>query len=143
MWRNTYSLVLFDMFYLMLEIGLDGTFLICANLKRSFSPLVIVSLCAERFAAALMGSCRVFTKNTQLNSYTEQTVLPFRSEVSKLQLPSGTRADQQLGVGSRPGQRCCLDSQHDRCSPTGRAVTTPDKSKTSLRHLFPKYAGQS
>lgn len=63
--------------------------------------------------------------------YADSTLVCFRSEVAKLQLPSTTGAEQQLGAGTRPGQRCCLDSQHDRCSPTGRAVTTPDKSKSS------------
>lgn len=62
----------------------------------------------------------------------ELAALSFRSEVSKLQLPGSTSAEQQLSVSSRPGQRCCLDTQHDRCSPTGCAVTTPDKSKTIL-----------
>ncbi|KAG7229690.1 hypothetical protein INR49_012737 [Caranx melampygus] len=58
----------------------------------------------------------------------ESELLYYRSEVSKLQLPSSTRAEQQ-SAGSRLSQRCCLDSQHDRCSPTGRAVTTPDKNQ--------------
>lgn len=62
----------------------------------------------------------------------ELAALSFRSEVLKLQLPGSTSAEQQLSVSSRPGQRCCLDTQHDRCSPTGCAVTTPDKSKTIL-----------
>ncbi|XP_053172239.1 EF-hand and coiled-coil domain-containing protein 1 [Scomber japonicus] len=70
----------------------------------------------------------------------ESELLYYRSEVSKLQLPSGTRAEQQLSVGSRPSQRCCSDSQHDRCSPTGRAVTTPDKME---EQLFRSVEGQA
>ncbi|XP_071349876.1 EF-hand and coiled-coil domain-containing protein 1 isoform X2 [Trachinotus anak] len=70
----------------------------------------------------------------------ESELLYYRSEVSKLQLPSSTRAEQQLSVGGRPGQRCCLDSQHDRCSPTGRAVTTPDKME---EQLFRSVEGQA
>uniref|UniRef100_A0A3B4U5E8 EF-hand and coiled-coil domain containing 1 n=2 Tax=Seriola dumerili TaxID=41447 RepID=A0A3B4U5E8_SERDU len=70
----------------------------------------------------------------------ESELLYYRSEVSKLQLPSSTRAEQQLSVGSRSGQRCCLDSQHDRCSPTGRAVTTPDKME---EQLFRSVEGQA
>ncbi|XP_054473381.1 EF-hand and coiled-coil domain-containing protein 1 [Anoplopoma fimbria] len=70
----------------------------------------------------------------------ESELLYYRSEVSKLQLPSSTGAEQQLGAGSRPGQRCCSDSQHDRCSPTGRAVTTPDKME---EQLFRSVEGQA
>ncbi|XP_019941931.1 EF-hand and coiled-coil domain-containing protein 1 [Paralichthys olivaceus] len=71
----------------------------------------------------------------------ESELLYYRSEVSKLQLPGSTGAEQQLSVGSsRPGQRCCLDSQHDRCSPTGRAVTTPDKME---EQLFRSVEGQA
>lgn len=122
MWRNTHSLVLHDMFSLMLAIGLDGTFLICANVTSGFSPF---------------GHCQLTCSSTcdyicKKKKNAELAALSFRSEVSKLQLPGSTSAELQLSVGSRPGQRCCLDTQHDRCSPTGCAVTTPDKSKTIL-----------
>ncbi|XP_047188697.1 EF-hand and coiled-coil domain-containing protein 1 isoform X2 [Scophthalmus maximus] len=71
----------------------------------------------------------------------ESELLYYRSEVSKLQLPGSTRAEQQQsGGGGRPGQRCCPDSQHDRCSPTGRAVTTPDKME---EQLFRSVEGQA
>ncbi|XP_042354578.1 EF-hand and coiled-coil domain-containing protein 1 [Plectropomus leopardus] len=70
----------------------------------------------------------------------ESELLYYRSEVSKLQLPSSNRAEQQQSVGSKTGQRCCLDSQHDRCSPTGRAVTTPDKME---EQLFRSVEGQA
>ncbi|XP_033977786.1 EF-hand and coiled-coil domain-containing protein 1 isoform X2 [Trematomus bernacchii] len=68
----------------------------------------------------------------------ESELLYYRSEVSKLQLPGCTRAD--LSVGERQNQRCCSDSQHDRCSPTGRAVTTPDKME---EQLFRSVEGQA
>ncbi|XP_029007764.1 EF-hand and coiled-coil domain-containing protein 1 [Betta splendens] len=70
----------------------------------------------------------------------ESELLYYRSEASKLHRPSSSRAEQQLGAGSRPGQRCCLDSHHDRCSPTGRAVTTPDKME---EQLFRSVEGQA
>ncbi|XP_031731269.1 EF-hand and coiled-coil domain-containing protein 1 [Anarrhichthys ocellatus] len=70
----------------------------------------------------------------------ESELLYYRSEVSKLQLPSSTGAEQPPGVSSRPGQRCCSDSHHDRCSPTGRAVTTPDKME---EQLFRSVEGQA
>uniref|UniRef100_A0A3Q3J155 EF-hand domain-containing protein n=1 Tax=Monopterus albus TaxID=43700 RepID=A0A3Q3J155_MONAL len=64
-----------------------------------------------------------------------ESELLYYSEVSKLQQPSNTRVEQQLSVGSRPGQRCCLYSQNDRRSPTGRAVTTPDKEEQLFRSV--------
>ncbi|XP_074526553.1 EF-hand and coiled-coil domain-containing protein 1 [Halichoeres trimaculatus] len=70
----------------------------------------------------------------------ESELLYYRSEVSKLQLPSSTRAELPLSVSSRPSQRCCSNSQHDRCSPTGRAVTTPDKME---EQLFRSVEGQA
>ncbi|XP_056292423.1 EF-hand and coiled-coil domain-containing protein 1 [Pseudoliparis swirei] len=78
----------------------------------------------------------------------QRHVLQLESELlyyrSKLQLPGSTGAEQQQqqqpGVGNRPGQRCCSDSQHDRCSPTGRAVTTPDKME---EQLFRSVEGQA
>ncbi|XP_044067358.1 EF-hand and coiled-coil domain-containing protein 1 isoform X4 [Siniperca chuatsi] len=70
----------------------------------------------------------------------ESELLYYRSEMPKLQLPSSTRAEQQLSVGSRQGRRCCSNSQHDRCSPTGRAVTTPDKME---EQLFRSVEGQA
>uniref|UniRef100_UPI003AACAC7B EF-hand and coiled-coil domain-containing protein 1 n=1 Tax=Centroberyx gerrardi TaxID=166262 RepID=UPI003AACAC7B len=70
----------------------------------------------------------------------ESELLYYRSEVSKLQLPSSTRAEQRSIGGGRPGQRCCSDSQHDRRSPTGRAETTPDKME---EQLFRSVEGQA
>ncbi|XP_068598930.1 EF-hand and coiled-coil domain-containing protein 1 [Brachionichthys hirsutus] len=70
----------------------------------------------------------------------ESELLDYRSEMSKLQLPGVTGMDQQLSVGSRAGPRCCSNSQHDRCSPTGRAVTTPDKME---EQLFRSVEGQA
>ncbi|XP_056130286.1 EF-hand and coiled-coil domain-containing protein 1 isoform X2 [Lampris incognitus] len=70
----------------------------------------------------------------------ESELLYYRSEVSKLQLPSSTRAGQHLVGCSRPGQSCFLDSQRDRCSPTGLAETTPDKVE---EQLFRSVEGQA
>lgn len=61
----------------------------------------------------------------------------YRSELPKP--PSTTRAEQPLS-GLRLGQKCCVDPQHDRCSPTGRAVTTPDKME---EQLFRSVEGQA
>ncbi|KAL6111415.1 efcc1 [Pungitius sinensis] len=73
----------------------------------------------------------------------ESELLFYRLEVSKLQLPSSEGAEQQQqppGAGSRPGPRCCSDPQRDRCSPTGRAMTTPDKMD---EQLFRSVEGQA
>ncbi|XP_072239032.1 EF-hand and coiled-coil domain-containing protein 1 isoform X2 [Leuresthes tenuis] len=70
----------------------------------------------------------------------ESELLYYRSEVSKLQLPSRSGVEQQPSISIRPPQRCCLDTQHDRCSPTGRAVTTPDKME---EQLFRSVEGQA
>ncbi|KAM9365780.1 EF-hand and coiled-coil domain-containing protein 1 [Pholidichthys leucotaenia] len=71
----------------------------------------------------------------------ESELLYYRSEVSKLQtLPNGASADQSPSVSGRTGQRCCGDARHDRCSPTGRAVTTPDKME---EQLFRSVEGQA
>lgn len=134
MWLNARCVVLLDMLSLMLEIGLDWIFLICANSKISFSPVDSVSLYAQTLSTSSSkdGSCICL----QSKRFIEQnSTLCFRSEVPKLQLPNSTRAELHLS-GSRLGQRCCSDSQHDRCSPTGRAVTTPDKSKTAASTLL-------
>lgn len=61
----------------------------------------------------------------------------YRSELPKL--PNLTRTDSQQS-DVRLNQRCCLDLQHDRCSPTGRAVTTPDKME---EQLFRSVEGQA
>ncbi|KAK5620036.1 hypothetical protein CRENBAI_003007 [Crenichthys baileyi] len=70
----------------------------------------------------------------------ESELLYYRSEVSKFQLPSSARAEQQPCVSRGQGQRCCQDLHHDRCSPTGRAVTTPDKME---EQLFRSVEGQA
>lgn len=67
----------------------------------------------------------------------ESELVYYRSEESKLQLPSNGRAEHQLG---RMSQRCWSDAQHDRRSPTGRAVTTPDKLE---EQLFRSVEGQA
>ncbi|KAJ0068545.1 hypothetical protein NL108_008904, partial [Boleophthalmus pectinirostris] len=58
-----------------------------------------------------------------------QANLSYRSELPKLPNVSRTELQQNETL---LGQRCCLDFQHDRCSPTGRAVTTPDKMEEQL-----------
>ncbi|MEQ2296529.1 hypothetical protein AMECASPLE_025666 [Ameca splendens] len=75
-----------------------------------------------------------------LEYYIKPNLISFRSEVSKFQLPSSTRAEQQPCVSRGQGQRCCQDLHHDRCSPTGRAVTTPDKME---EQLFRSVEGQA
>ncbi|MED6252416.1 hypothetical protein ATANTOWER_011462 [Ataeniobius toweri] len=72
--------------------------------------------------------------------YIKPNLISFRSEVSKFQLSSSTRAEQQPCVSRGQGQRCCQDLHHDRCSPTGRAVTTPDKME---EQLFRSVEGQA
>ncbi|XP_064823437.1 EF-hand and coiled-coil domain-containing protein 1 [Oncorhynchus masou masou] len=73
----------------------------------------------------------------------EQEILYYRSEVSKLQLSGCTRANKQVGGACGPVQRCCLDNQQDRRSPTGRSETTPDNSKTPRGQLFRSVEGQA
>ncbi|MEQ2234048.1 hypothetical protein ILYODFUR_027892 [Ilyodon furcidens] len=75
-----------------------------------------------------------------LEYYVKPNLISFRSEVSKFQLPSSTRAEQQPCVSRGQSQRCCQDLHHDRCSPTGRAVTTPDKME---EQLFRSVEGQA
>ncbi|KAM4587276.1 EF-hand and coiled-coil domain-containing protein 1 isoform 2-T2 [Odontesthes bonariensis] len=70
----------------------------------------------------------------------ESDLLYYRSEVSQLQLPSRSGVEQQPSISIRPAQRCCVDTQHDRCSPTGRAVTTPDNME---EQLFRSVEGQA
>ncbi|KAK7907412.1 hypothetical protein WMY93_016024 [Mugilogobius chulae] len=61
----------------------------------------------------------------------------YRAGVPKL--PNLPQTELQQNE-TRPEQRCCLDLQHDRCSPTGRAVTTPDKME---EQLFRSVEGQA
>ncbi|XP_052357310.1 EF-hand and coiled-coil domain-containing protein 1 [Oncorhynchus keta] len=70
----------------------------------------------------------------------EQEIRYYRSEVSKLQLSGCTRANKQVGGACGPVQRCCLDDQQDRWSPTGRSETTPDNSQ---EQLFRSVEGQA
>ncbi|XP_078480890.1 LOW QUALITY PROTEIN: EF-hand and coiled-coil domain-containing protein 1-like [Lampetra planeri] len=62
------------------------------------------------------------------------------SEESNVTLSGSSGAEQPLGAGGRPKQRCSSDSQRDRCSPTGRAVSTPDKLE---EQLFRSVEGQA
>ncbi|XP_032406504.1 EF-hand and coiled-coil domain-containing protein 1-like [Xiphophorus hellerii] len=63
----------------------------------------------------------------------ESELLYYRSEMSRLQPVSSAGAEQ------RP---CCQDLRHDRRSPTGRAVTTPDKMPVE-EQLFRSVEGQA
>ncbi|KAM9758071.1 EF-hand and coiled-coil domain-containing protein 1 isoform 1-T1 [Menidia menidia] len=67
----------------------------------------------------------------------ESELLHYRSEVLKPP-PPGSSGAGQLRVSSRPTQRGCLDTQQDRRSPTGRAVTTPVEEQ-----LFRSVEGQA
>ncbi|XP_016891842.1 EF-hand and coiled-coil domain-containing protein 1 [Cynoglossus semilaevis] len=77
----------------------------------------------------------------------ESELLYYRMEASKLQLSSRARVEQPPGGRRRTGQRCCQDSQHGRCSPTGRAVTTPDRNTSENdvveEQLFRSVEGQA
>ncbi|TNM88323.1 hypothetical protein fugu_004577 [Takifugu bimaculatus] len=55
-----------------------------------------------------------------------------RSEVPKVPLPGSSRVEGQLNAGCRQSQGCWSESQHGRCSPTGRAVATPDTMEEQL-----------
>ncbi|KAM6979806.1 EF-hand and coiled-coil domain-containing protein 1 isoform 2-T2 [Aplochiton taeniatus] len=70
----------------------------------------------------------------------ECDLIYYRSKVSKLQISKSTRVEQKPPANSRPSQRCCLDSQHDRRSPTGRAETTSDNME---EQLFRSVEGQA
>ncbi|XP_072308121.1 EF-hand and coiled-coil domain-containing protein 1 isoform X2 [Eucyclogobius newberryi] len=70
---------------------------------------------------------------TELQFY--RANLSYRTDLPKL--PTRTELQQNE---TRLAQRCCLDLQHDRCSPTGRAVTTPDKME---EQLFRSVEGQA
>ncbi|XP_037831337.1 EF-hand and coiled-coil domain-containing protein 1 isoform X2 [Kryptolebias marmoratus] len=63
----------------------------------------------------------------------ESELVYYRSEVSKRRFSSSTGSEQQPCVSSR-------DSQHDRRSPTGRAMMTPDKME---EQLFRSVEGQA
>ncbi|RVE72494.1 hypothetical protein OJAV_G00042250 [Oryzias javanicus] len=65
-------------------------------------------------------------------------LLCHRSEAPKLQLPGGTGAE--LSANTRASRRCCSDTRHDRCSPPGCAVATPDKME---EQLFRSVEGQA
>ncbi|KAG9353347.1 hypothetical protein JZ751_017924, partial [Albula glossodonta] len=63
------------------------------------------------------------------------------SEVSKLQVPGGSAGEQQYGGASGPGRRCCLTTQQDRRSPTGRAESTSESAVEE--QLFRSVEGQA
>ncbi|KAG7478096.1 hypothetical protein MATL_G00076800 [Megalops atlanticus] len=64
----------------------------------------------------------------------------YRLELSKLQVPSSSVGEHQYSAASGPSRRCCLNTQHDRCSPTGRAETA---SENMEEQLFRSVEGQA
>ncbi|XP_061076376.1 EF-hand and coiled-coil domain-containing protein 1 [Conger conger] len=64
----------------------------------------------------------------------------YRSEVSKLQVSGSGAGDHPYGTPSGPRRRCCLTTQQDRRSPTGRAETHPEKVE---EQLFRSVEGQA
>ncbi|KAG1949665.1 EF-hand and coiled-coil domain-containing protein [Pimephales promelas] len=70
----------------------------------------------------------------------EMELLYYRSEVSKTSVAFIGKADRRHNGASRPAPRCCLDTEQDRHSPTGRAETLPD---TMEEQLFRSVEGQA
>ncbi|XP_051528791.1 EF-hand and coiled-coil domain-containing protein 1-like isoform X2 [Myxocyprinus asiaticus] len=70
----------------------------------------------------------------------EMELLFYRSEVSKKSVSFVNKQDRQYNGASRTGSRCCLDTEQDRRSPTGRAETVPD---TMEEQLFRSVEGQA
>ncbi|XP_051957986.1 EF-hand and coiled-coil domain-containing protein 1 isoform X2 [Xyrauchen texanus] len=70
----------------------------------------------------------------------EMELLFYRSEVSKKSVSFVNKQDRQYNIASRTGSHCCLDTEQDRRSPTGRAETVPD---TMEDQLFRSVEGQA
>ncbi|XP_051531212.1 EF-hand and coiled-coil domain-containing protein 1-like [Myxocyprinus asiaticus] len=66
----------------------------------------------------------------------ETELLFYRSEVSKKSVPFVNKQDRQYNGVSRTAPRCCLDTEQDRRSPTGRADTMEEQ-------LFRSVEGQA
>lgn len=58
--------------------------------------------------------------------------LSSRSEVSKVKVPISKAGGPEFSSGSGTGRRCCLNTQQDRISPTGRSEAAPDTSMLLL-----------
>ncbi|KAJ8360847.1 hypothetical protein SKAU_G00173720 [Synaphobranchus kaupii] len=65
----------------------------------------------------------------------------YRSEVSKLQVLSNSAGEHQYSTASGPHRRCCLTTQQDRRSPTGRAETNSENAVEE--QLFRSVEGQA
>ncbi|XP_067244169.1 EF-hand and coiled-coil domain-containing protein 1 isoform X2 [Chanodichthys erythropterus] len=70
----------------------------------------------------------------------EMELLYYRSEVSKTSIPFIGKPDRRYNGASQTAPRCCLDTEQDRRSPTGRAETVPD---TMEEQLFRSVEGQA
>ncbi|XP_067287196.1 EF-hand and coiled-coil domain-containing protein 1 isoform X2 [Pseudorasbora parva] len=70
----------------------------------------------------------------------EMDLLYYRSEVSKTSVPFISKPDRRYNGASQPAPRCCLDTEQDRRSPTGRAETVSD---TMEEQLFRSVEGQA
>ncbi|XP_042590001.1 EF-hand and coiled-coil domain-containing protein 1 isoform X1 [Cyprinus carpio] len=70
----------------------------------------------------------------------EMELLFYRSEVSKASVPFINKPDRRYNRASQTAPRCCLDTEQDRRSPTGRAETVPD---TMEEQLFRSVEGQA
>ncbi|KAL4655866.1 EF-hand and coiled-coil domain-containing protein 1 isoform X1 [Arapaima gigas] len=62
----------------------------------------------------------------------ETELLRCRSEVSKLQAPCNRTGHPEYSSSSAPNRRCCLTSQQDRHSPTGRSEVAPEHGEEQL-----------
>ncbi len=60
-----------------------------------------------------------------------------RSEVSKTSVQFINKPDRGYNGASQTAPRCCLDTEQDRRSPTGRAETVPDTSETNIDITHP------
>ncbi|XP_051768725.1 EF-hand and coiled-coil domain-containing protein 1 isoform X3 [Ctenopharyngodon idella] len=70
----------------------------------------------------------------------EMELLYYRSEVSKTSISFISKPDRRYNGASQTAPRCCLDTEQDRRSPTGRAETVPD---TMEEQLFRSVEGQA
>ncbi|XP_002663835.4 EF-hand and coiled-coil domain-containing protein 1 [Danio rerio] len=70
----------------------------------------------------------------------EMELLYYRSEVSKTSVAFIHKPDRRYNGASQTVSRCCLDTEQDRHSPTGRAETVSD---TMEEQLFRSVEGQA
>ncbi|XP_048879298.1 EF-hand and coiled-coil domain-containing protein 1 isoform X1 [Brienomyrus brachyistius] len=70
----------------------------------------------------------------------ESELLYFRSEVSKVKVPISRAGGPDFSGGSGTGRRCCLNTQQDRRSPTGRSEAAPENME---EQLFRSVEGQA